>query len=344
MNAIGGDVLLIPESTLTKVFNYFCSQFHRLSSLTHRLKASLQRSEVRGRRLEAREQKTGDRSQQSEIRKQKPDDGSFSIKPFTFRLLPFTFVPLLFALCAMPLPASAATATLAWDPNTAPDIAGYKVHCGTTSGNYMYSVNVGNFTSCTISGLEEGKTYYFSVTAYDSGATESGFADEIAYTIPAASTVYEDAEDGTINGWEMYGDPADVILTNVYDPDKNSRVIQLSGNGFRLRSDDFTGWQNANQFIIEWSMKCTAFFYIFIDVETTAGHRYIYYSPRDQNNLGSKAYVHHGLGSDATDGQWHTFVRDLQADLKDGQPNNQILEVNAFLIRGSGRLDDIMLK
>ena len=48
-----------------------------------------------------------------------------------------------------------------------------------------------------------------------------------------------------------------------------------------------------------------------------------------------------GLGTDAMDGQWHTFVRDLQADLNMAQPGVTILEVNGFLIRGSGMVDDI---
>jgi hypothetical protein len=43
------------------------------------------------------------------------------------------------------------------------------------------------------------------------------------------------------------------------------------------------------------------------------------------------------------DGKWHTFVCGLQKDLEDAQPGNKILEVNGFLIRGSGMVDDIML-
>ena len=43
------------------------------------------------------------------------------------------------------------------------------------------------------------------------------------------------------------------------------------------------------------------------------------------------------------DGQWHTYVRDLQADLNTAQPGVTILEVNGFLIRGSGMVDDIKL-
>ena len=78
-------------------------------------------------------------------------------------------------------------------------------------------------------------------------------------------------------------------------------------------------------------------------METTAGRRYLVYEPVDYDNLGSGTYVHYGLGSDVTDGRWHTFTRDLEADLADAQRGARILEVNGFLIRGSGKVDDIKL-
>jgi hypothetical protein len=97
----------------------------------------------------------------------------------------FLLIALLFALCAMPLPAAnAAQVTLAWDKNPESDIAGYKIHYGTVSGSYDYSVDVGNFTSCTISGLTEGTTYYFAATAYNTSNIKSSFSLELAYTIP----------------------------------------------------------------------------------------------------------------------------------------------------------------
>ena len=46
------------------------------------------------------------------------------------------------------------------------------MHYGTISGVYAYNVNVGNNTSCTISGLEEGTTYYFAATAYNTNNIE----------------------------------------------------------------------------------------------------------------------------------------------------------------------------
>jgi len=91
-------------------------------------------------------------------------------------------------------------------------------------------------------------------------------------------------------------------------------------------------------------MKYSEAFNLFIDVQTTAGSRYLEYSPVSDDRLGKERYVHHGLGEDIIDGQWHTFTRNLQEDLEEARPDEKILEVNGFLIRGSGRVDDIKLK
>jgi uncharacterized repeat protein (TIGR02543 family) len=74
--------------------------------------------------------------------------------------------------------------TLAWDPNTEIDVAGYKLYYGNASHNYTSIVNVGNQTSYTISGLEDGKTYFFSLTAYSTSYVESNFSEELPYTTP----------------------------------------------------------------------------------------------------------------------------------------------------------------
>ena len=91
-------------------------------------------------------------------------------------------------------------------------------------------------------------------------------------------------------------------------------------------------------------MKYSKDLIAYLDAETTAGARYLYYTPIDQDGLGSGEYVRHGLSTAAMDRQWHTFVRDLQADLADAQPGVTILEVNGFLIRGSDRVDNIKLR
>ncbi len=70
-------------------------------------------------------------------------------------------------------PAIAGTASLAWDPGSDADLAGYRVYYGTSPGSYTQSVDVGNVTQATISGLTDCTTYYFGVKAYDTAANES---------------------------------------------------------------------------------------------------------------------------------------------------------------------------
>jgi hypothetical protein len=43
-----------------------------------------------------------------------------------------------------------------WNPNTEPDLAGYKIYSGSSSGNYDTVNDVGNQTSYTIQNLVEG--------------------------------------------------------------------------------------------------------------------------------------------------------------------------------------------
>jgi putative surface-exposed virulence protein len=162
-------------------------------------------------------------------------------------------------------------------------------------------------------------------------------------------TVYSNAGSGSIDGWDVFdADPGGALISNVYDDERESNVIELAGsglnNGYRLRSSTFSNWQNGSQFVIAWSMNCAEDFVIYVEVKTTAGTQYLQYEPLDVDYLGTKSPVRFGVGSGAKDEEWHTFVRDLLADLKRAQPTVSILQVNSFSIRGSGRVDDIKLR
>jgi len=54
--------------------------------------------------------------------------------------------------------------TLEWDPNTEPYLTGYKIHWGSTSGNYTSSLDVGKVTTAIIPNIELGTV--FVATAY----------------------------------------------------------------------------------------------------------------------------------------------------------------------------------
>src|SRR5260370_955103 len=63
-------------------------------------------------------------------------------------------------LGSLSLAQAAQSVTLAWDPDTSP-VAGYRLHYGTSSGNYTNSIEVGYTTTHTVSNLTAGPTYYF---------------------------------------------------------------------------------------------------------------------------------------------------------------------------------------
>lgn len=90
------------------------------------------------------------------------------------------------------------TATLSWEANTEPDLAGYKIYYGTSprtgdcpDGGYSEKIEVEKTTtsekpSFIVKGLEAGKTYYFSVTSRDTSGNESCFQKEVSKAFPAS--------------------------------------------------------------------------------------------------------------------------------------------------------------
>jgi len=83
--------------------------------------------------------------------------------------------------------ALAAQATLAWDPNTESDLAGYRIHYGTVSGSYTVHTDVHNVTTYTVTGLTAGQTYFFAATAYDASGNESGYSNPVSYAVPGVN-------------------------------------------------------------------------------------------------------------------------------------------------------------
>jgi hypothetical protein len=78
-------------------------------------------------------------------------------------------------------------AELAWKASVDIDISGYNVYFGTESRKYGSAIPTGNTTMVSIPGLQEGNTYYFSVTAVDSSQNESGYSDELVFNFSTTS-------------------------------------------------------------------------------------------------------------------------------------------------------------
>jgi len=167
---------------------------------------------------------------------------------------------------------------------------------------------------------------------------------------PREDIIYEDAEDKSTSRWHVYDDsPQGATISNIFDEEKQSRVIEFNGNGFEngyeigARRGDGK-WENRDHKAISWSMKFDEYFSIYIAVDTLNGVRYLTYEPRDKDRGPIASYIRFGIGSDIINGGWKSITRNLQDDLQKFEPDNRLLSINAFLVRGDGRVDDIKTK
>lgn len=95
---------------------------------------------------------------------------------------------LVLALMVVAGPAHAASVVLEWDASVSTDVYGYRVYQSTVKGTYNKTTGkvcdvTASTSSCTVSSLTDGTTYYWVATAYDSGYNESGYSNEVTQRI-----------------------------------------------------------------------------------------------------------------------------------------------------------------
>ena len=74
--------------------------------------------------------------------------------------------------------------TLAWDPDSGDNIAGYNVYYGPGSLTYTNMFQFGDVAQVTVTNLCPGATYYFAITSVDAAGAESGYSAELIYAVP----------------------------------------------------------------------------------------------------------------------------------------------------------------
>ena len=129
--------------------------------------------------------------------------------------------------------AHCADVSLSWNANPESDLAGYRLHWGKTGGSPTQHIDVGNFTTGTITGLETGVRYFITVTAYNTSRLESGPSNEVSYTpplIPQATSKLT-----VING----------SGSNVYPI---GSIVKVSANG-RPQGEVFAMWVGDTEII-----------------------------------------------------------------------------------------------
>ncbi len=146
--------------------------------------------------------------------------------------------------------------TLKWNKNTEADFLKYRIYKGTTSGGETLVDSTSNSitdTTRTSTGLTNGTTYYFKITAIDSARLESGYSNEVSITPsvlnalreynPDTSTVLlmhmDETSGSTVNDASAYGNNGAATGTTI--------VAARFGNGRHLNgTSDYLLVNNAN--------------------------------------------------------------------------------------------------
>jgi len=202
--------------------------------------------------------------------------------------------------------------------------------------------------------LEDNKYNYTGAVdelfIYNRALSASEILSHYDSTKPATSeTVLEDAEDGDTQGWSISANPqGDSAFANVVDSEKDSRVIELTGNSRSTYKFVFPDGSplSTNNFIARWDLKmATGFGTVFWRVETTGSVIYMEYrlnTPLGCHLSSKSTYAICGLG-DMQENTWYTITRDFKADLKAVGLDIELQSVEYLLIHSAGRVDDIQL-
>ena len=96
---------------------------------------------------------------------------------------------LLFLLLGI-TPALAGQVQLTWDaPDASTTPVGYRLYAWQEPAEVPQSIPVGLQTTYTLTGLEDGATYAFAVTAYDAEGNESDDSNIVTVTMPTSPTL-----------------------------------------------------------------------------------------------------------------------------------------------------------
>ena len=188
-------------------------------------------------------------------------------------------------------------------------------------------------------------THHLKLTVTGSDGMQAEDTADIT-VLPAAKNILEDAEDGDIVGWTLYGTTENSAVDNLFDADKGSQVIDMHGNDGLDNGFAFSDVNITDNTFAAWDMRYTTDFQIIIKVKTDRHDPlYLYYTPTDTSRgietRNGRTYLHFGLGSYADDGRWMHIVRNLQADVNEAYANDSLQMIYGFSFRGSGRIDNL---
>ena len=159
-------------------------------------------------------------------------------------------------------------------------------------------------------------------------------------------TVYEDAEDGSIDSWYQYNTGT---VKNIRGGVNGSmRAIEIRGDiendVFRLGNKNNSDWNNNTEFFARFSVVFNELSSgaIYFKIDTSKGIKHLVYTNKKITDNKDSDLIYFNLGN-LTHGQWHTFQRDLKKDLVKEYPGAELIKVKGLFVYGSLKLDNIIL-
>jgi fibronectin type 3 domain-containing protein len=137
----------------------------------------------------------------------------------------YFLLPLLLVLLAGGGATFAQSVTLQWDPNSESNLAGYNLYRSTTSGSGYVKLNGGLITRARYadSTINYDKTYYYVCTAVNTSGLESGYSNQVSFSIPAPNSPPVAADDTATT---PQGQAVTVNVTaNDTDPDGDALTV-----------------------------------------------------------------------------------------------------------------------
>ena len=116
--------------------------------------------------------------------------------------------------------AYSADVTFAWNPNSEPDLVGYRIFYRQEGLSYDYHNPVweGSDTTCTIFNLDENTTHYFVARAFDTSGNESADSSQVCYDPSAAECEGDFDNNGYIDGSDFTRFSLDFGRTDCLNP------------------------------------------------------------------------------------------------------------------------------
>ena len=214
----------------------------------------------------------------------------------------------------------AAQPTVAWNASTDSRVVGYKLYSGQASHNYTTSVNAGNVTQSPVSGIANGKTYYFAVTAYDKNNIESSPSAELkCFTLTPTA-----AANGTIS--------------------PSSTVLVSSGISQTFKITPSTGYAISSVLVDGVSVGAISS-YTFSNV--TASHQIVanFAKPKTTQKSSSTATANNGIQKSSSSGGTTNSSTSSQSEQGSGSQQSETVLYNLLaggILPGSGGWIDVL--